>query len=162
MGVNGRWLEPLGSRLHVALHKFRRRRFAAHLERAAPARAPHPRRISTTFKSFEDVQKLGKSQIEAATAFAAAVWRGVQQIAAEPSTYAKRSIEDGSAATTRLMGVTNLDGAVKVQAEYARTTLAGMMAQAGRMNALVMAVGKDVAEPFRAVMPIGFGETRSR
>ena len=114
------------------------------------------------FKSVEDIQKLGKSQIEAATASAAAVSRGVQQIAAEASTYAKRSIEDGSAATTRLMGATNLDGAVKVQAEYARTALEGLMAQAGRMNALVMAVGKDVAEPFGAVMPFGFGKTRTR
>ena len=114
------------------------------------------------FKSVEDFQKLGKGQIEAATASAAAVSRGVQQIAAETSTYAKRSVEDGSAAATRLMGVKSLDGAVKLQAEYARTALEGMMAQAGKMNALVMAVGKDAAKPFEAVMPFGFGKTGAR
>lgn len=109
------------------------------------------------FKSVEDLQKLGKGQIEAAAASAAAVSRGVQQIATEASAYAKRSVEDGSAATTRLMGVKSLDGAVQVQAEYAKTALEGMVAQAGRMGTLMMAVGKDAAKPFEAAMPFGFG-----
>lgn len=109
------------------------------------------------FKSVEDFQKLGKSQIEAATASAAAVSRGVQQIATEASAFAKRSVEDGSAATTRLMGAKSLDGAVQVQAEYAKSALEGLVAQAGRMGSLMMGVGKDAAKPFEAVMPFGFG-----
>lgn len=107
------------------------------------------------FKSVEDFQNLGKSQIEAATASAAAVSRGVQQIAGEASAYAKRSLEDGSAATTRLMGAKSLDGAVQVQAEYARAAFEGMMAQASRMSSLMMSVGKDAAKPFEGVMPFG-------
>lgn len=109
------------------------------------------------FKSVEDLQKLGRSQIEAATASAAAVSRGVQQIATEASAFAKRSVEDGSAATSRLMGVKSLDGAVQVQADYAKSALEGLMSQAGKMSSLMMNVGKDAAKPFEAVMPFGFG-----
>lgn len=114
------------------------------------------------FKSVEDIQKLGQTQIEAATASAAAVSRGVQQIATEASAYAKRSVEDGSAAATRLMGSKSLDGAVQVQAEYAKSALEGLMAQAGRMSSLMMSVSKDAAKPFEAVMPFGFGGETGR
>ncbi len=107
------------------------------------------------FNSVDDFQKLGKDQIEAAKASAAAVSRGVQQIVTETSAYAKRSVEDGSTATTRLMGAKSLDGAVQVQADYAAQALQGLMAQAGRMGSLMMAVGKDAAKPFEAVMPFG-------
>lgn len=109
------------------------------------------------FKSVEDFQLLGRSQVEAATASAAAVSRGVQQIASEASAYAKRSIEDGSAATSRLMGAKSLDGAVQVQTEYAKAALEGLMAQAGRMGSLLASVGKDAVEPFEGVMPFGLG-----
>ena len=105
------------------------------------------------FKSVEDVQQFGKSRIEAATASAAAVSRGVQQIATEASAFAKRSIEDGSAATTRLMGASSLDVAPRVQADYAKATLEGSMTQAGRMGALMLDVGQDAAKPFEATTP---------
>ena len=109
------------------------------------------------FKSVEDLQKLGKGQIEAAAASAAAMSRGLQQIAAESSAFAKRSVEDGSAATTRLMGQRSLDGAVQVQTEYAKATFEGLMAQASRMSGLVMSVGRDVAKPYEGAMPFDLG-----
>ena len=105
------------------------------------------------FKSVEELQEFGRSKMEAAAASAAAVSRGVQQIAAESSTFAKRSVEDGSAATTRLMSAKSLDGAVQVQADYARTALEGLVAQANRMGALMMAVGTEAAKPFGGVTP---------
>lgn len=114
------------------------------------------------FKSVEDLQAFGRGQMEAATASAAAVTRGVQQIAAETSAYAQRSVEDGSAATTRLMGARSFDGAVQVQADYARSALEGLVAQASRMSSLMMSVGKEAAKPFEAATPFGFGRTGSR
>ena len=107
------------------------------------------------FKSVEELQKLGRSQLEAAAASAAAVSRGVQQIAAETSTFAKRSVEDGSAATTRLMSAKSLDGAVQVQADYAKTAFEGLVAQASRMGSLMVAVGTEAAKPFEGVSPFG-------
>ena len=71
------------------------------------------------FKTVDDMPMLGKSQIEAATASAAAVSRGFQQIAAEASDFSKKSMEDGSAAITRLLGVKSLDAVIQVQTEYA-------------------------------------------
>ncbi|WP_237476699.1 phasin family protein [Lichenibacterium dinghuense] len=114
------------------------------------------------FKSVEDFQQFGKSQIEAATASVAAVSRGMQQMATEASAYAKRSVEDGSAATTRLMGAKSLDGAVQVQAEYAKAAFEGLTAQVGKMSALMMSVGKDAAKPFEAVMPFDLGKSGGR
>lgn len=107
------------------------------------------------FKSVEELRKMGKVQRDAATVSAAAVSRGVQQIAAETAAFAKRSVEDGSAATTRLMGAKDLGGAAAVQADYAKAALAGLMAQAGRMGALMVAVGTEAAKPFEGVSPFG-------
>ena len=64
------------------------------------------------FKSVEKLQQLGRSQIEAATASAASLSRSLQQIAAETSAFARQSVEEGTAATTRLMGSKSLDGVV--------------------------------------------------
>ncbi len=106
------------------------------------------------FKSVEELQQFGKSQIEAATASAATLSRGFHQMAAETSAFARQSVEEGSAATTRLMGSKSLDGAAQVQADYAKTAMAGLVAQAGRMGSLMMSVGKDATRPFQAAAPV--------
>ena len=102
----------------------------------------------TMFKTVEDMQKLGKSQIEAATASAAAVSRGLQQIAAETSDFSKKSMEDGSAAVTRLLGTKSLDAVVQVQTDYAKASYASMMAQATKVGEMLTSVGKDAYKPF--------------
>ena len=104
------------------------------------------------FKTAEDLQTMGKSQIEAATAAAAAVSRGLQQIAAETSAYTKKSVEDGSDAVTRLMGSKSVEGAFQVQADYAKSVMDGAMAQTGKVGALMMAVGKDAFRPFEGAL----------
>ncbi len=109
------------------------------------------------FKGVEDLQKLGRTQIGAATASAATVSRGVQQIAMEASANAERSVEDGSAAATRPMGAKSLDGAVQGRAEYVKLALEGLAKQAGRMDSLMTSVGKDAAKPFEGAMPFGLG-----
>ena len=102
------------------------------------------------FKTVEDMQKLGKSQIEAATASVAAVSRGFQQIAAETSDFSKKSMEDGSAAVTRLLGVKSLDAAVQVQTDYAKTSYASLMAQSAKVGEMLTAVGQDAFKPFES------------
>ncbi len=104
------------------------------------------------FKTVEDMQKLGKSQIEAMTASAAAVSRGLQEIAAESSAYTTKSLEDGSAAVSRMMGAKSLEGTVEVQTDYAKGAVAGLMAQAGKVGALFVSVGKDATKPFEGAM----------
>ena len=104
------------------------------------------------FTTAEDLQTMGKSQIEAATASAAAVSRGLQQIATEASAYAKKSVEDGSAAMTRLLGTKSLAGALEVQADYATAVVDGMMTQGSKVGALMMALGKDAVRPFEGAL----------
>ena len=104
------------------------------------------------FKTAEDLQSMGKGQFEAATASAAAVSRGLQQLAVETSAYTKKSVEDGSAAVTRLMSTKSLEGAMQVQADYAKSVMDGMMAQGGKVGALMMSVGKDAFSPFEGAL----------
>ena len=49
----------------------------------------------------------------------------------------------------------SLDGAVQVQADYAKTAFEGLVAQASRMGSLMVAVGTEAAKPFEGVSPFG-------
>ena len=100
------------------------------------------------FKSVEDLQNLGKSQFEAATASVAAVSRGFQQLATETSDYSKKSLEEGSAVIGRLVGVKSLDSLVQVQTDYAKSSYAGLVAQATKVSEILSSVSKDAYKPF--------------
>lgn len=100
------------------------------------------------FKSVEDLQQLSRSQMEATSQSAAAVSRGLQQIALEASDFSKKSIEDGSAAFGKFIGVKSLDGAIQVQSEFAKTSYDHFVASYTRFGELFSTITKEAYKPF--------------
>lgn len=100
------------------------------------------------FKTVEDLQRIGRSQIEATSQSAAALARGVQQIAQEASERSKKSVEDSSAAFAKLFGVQTLDGAIQVQTDFARTSYEDVVASYRRFGELFASIAKDAYGPF--------------
>jgi hypothetical protein len=97
--------------------------------------------------NFEEFQKYGKEQLEAATSVAASLAKGLQTIAAETTDYSKKSRENSSAYVERLLGAKSLDNAIQIQSEYAKSTYEGFVAQATKMGELYTNLAKEAFKP---------------
>lgn len=97
--------------------------------------------------NFEEFQKYGKEQLEAATSVAASLAKGLQTIAAETTDYSKKSLENSSAYVERLLGAKSLDNAIQIQSEYAKTAYEGFVAQATKIGELYTNLAKEAFKP---------------
>jgi len=97
--------------------------------------------------NFEEFQKYGKEQLEAATNVAASLAKGLQTIAAETTDFSKKSLENSSTFVERLLGAKSLDNAIQIQSEYAKTTYEGFVAQATKMGELYTNLAKEAFKP---------------
>lgn len=104
------------------------------------------------FKTFEDIQKYGKEQVEAATAVSATITRSVQAIAAETSEYSKNSLDSATAAFEKLIAARSFDGAMQVQSDYAKSAYDAFVAQNKKLGELYAGLAQDVMKPVEAVV----------
>src|SRR5436305_11055089 len=70
---------------------------AAYSQRARPGDVP-------MLKNFDEMQKVGKDNMDTAMKSFGSVSKGLQAIASEVAVYSKKSFEDGSAAAEKLFG----------------------------------------------------------
>lgn len=96
---------------------------------------------------FDQMQKLTRDGMDVAMRSLGAVSTGAQAAAAQTADYAKRSFEQSSHATERLMGTRTLDAAMQVQAEFLRTSYEGLVSQATRMGELASNTAKEALAP---------------
>ena len=101
-------------------------------------------------KNFEDVQKLGKDNMDATMTSLGALSKGFQTIAVELADYSKKVFEEGTAATEKLLGAKSIDKAMEIQTDYAKTAYEGFVAQATRMGELYADLAKETYKPFEA------------
>jgi hypothetical protein len=97
--------------------------------------------------NFDDFQKFGKEQIEAATSSTNTFAKSLQTIAAEATDYSKKALENGSAFVEKLLGAKSFDTAIQIQSEYAKTSYAGFVAQATKMGELYTKLAKEAFQP---------------
>lgn len=99
-------------------------------------------------KNFDELQKIGKDNMDAALKSFGAVSKGVQAIAVEVADYSKKTFEEGSAATERLLGAKSLDKAIEIQTDYAKSAYEGFVAGATRIGELYADLTKESYKPF--------------
>ena len=98
-------------------------------------------------KNFEDIQKLGKDNVDVAMQQFGTVSKGWQAIAAEFADYSKKSFENGSAALEKLIGAKSLDKAIEVQSEYVKSAYEGFVAQSTKLGELYTDLAKETYKP---------------
>src|SRR6476619_306320 len=103
-------------------------------------------------KNFEDIQKLGKDNVDVAMQQFGTVSKGWQAIASEFADYSKKSFEDGSAALEKLFGAKSLEKAIEVQSEYAKTSYEGFVAEATKRGELYTDLAKESYKPFEGLL----------
>lgn len=103
-------------------------------------------------QQFEQIQKLGRDNMDAALKSLGAVSQGAQTLAGEAADYAKRSFEQGSATLEQLAGAKTLDKAVEIQTDYLRRSYETLVAQSTKMGELYTSLAKDAFKPYEGVI----------
>lgn len=101
-------------------------------------------------KNFEDVQKLGKDNVEATLKAFGAVSKGAQTAAAEIADYSKKAFEDGTAVAEKLIGAKSIETAIELQTDYARRAYDSFVAQSVKLGELYADVAKETYKPFES------------
>jgi len=103
-------------------------------------------------KNFEDLQQVGKENMDVALKSFGALTKGTQAIAVEVADYSKKSFEDGTAALEKMFGVKSLDKVFEVQTDYAKTAYEGFVAKASKIGELYADLAKETYKPFEAML----------
>jgi hypothetical protein len=101
-------------------------------------------------KNFEDMQKLGKSNLDASLKSLGAVSKRFQALAVETADYAKKAFEDGSAAGEKLASAKSLDKVLEVQADYFRSAYESFVAQSAKVGQLYVDLAQEAYKPFES------------
>ncbi len=99
------------------------------------------------FANFDDVQKVGKDNMDIALKGFGAMSKNLQAIAVEVADHSKKSFEDASSTMEKLIGAKTLDKAVEVQTDYAKTAYEAFVARATRIGELYAELAKDAYKP---------------
>jgi len=108
--------------------------------------------------TFEDFQSFSKQQVEAATALASAVTKGVQEIATETSDYAKQSMTANAEAVERLLGAKTVESAVQIQTEYAKSAYEGFVAKATKISEIFAKVAAEATKSAQSAYALAYAK----
>jgi phasin family protein len=103
------------------------------------------------FSNLDEMQKFGKQQFEAATAATASFSKGLQEIAAETTDYSKKAIAANTSVVEKLLGAKNVETAIQIQTDFAKTAYEGFVAQATKVGELYAKLAKDAFKPLETV-----------
>lgn len=101
---------------------------------------------------LDDLQKLGKDNLDIAMKSASALNKGFQALATEAADYSRHSIETGAKAFEKLVAASSLDKAVEVQSDYLRTAYQGYVSQATKVGEIVTAMACDAYKPYESYL----------
>jgi hypothetical protein len=103
-------------------------------------------------QSFENASKFNKEFVDTSMKSFASVSKSVQAIATETSDYTKKSFEAGTAAMEKVFSAGSLDKAFEIQADYARQSYEGFVAEATKLGELYADLAKQAYTPFESVV----------
>ncbi len=102
--------------------------------------------------NFDEFQKFGKEQLEAASTAAASLTKGFQTIAAETADYSKKSLETNSAYVEKLLGAKSLDDAIQTQSEYAKSAYEGFLSLTTKIGEIYTSLAKEAFKPVESAI----------
>jgi hypothetical protein len=101
---------------------------------------------------FDKVQHIGKDGMDAAMKSFGALSKGVQAAAAETADFAKRSLEQSSAAVQQIVNVRTIDKAMEIHTDFLRTSYENLVAQTSKMGELATVTAKEAYAPVEALV----------
>ena len=101
---------------------------------------------------FEEFQKIGKNNVEAAVKSFGAMSKGFQAIATEIADYSKKAFEEGTAAAEQVVAAKSIDKAVEAQSSFLRSSYEGYVGQATKIGELYVGAAKEAYKPIETVV----------
>jgi hypothetical protein len=102
--------------------------------------------------NVNEVQQLGKANMDAATESFGAASKGFQAIAAEVANYSNRSLQGHMTAMEQLMATKSPEQAMQVQTEYVKSAYEAYVAEGTKITELYSNLCKDCYKPFADVI----------
>ncbi|MBI4276074.1 MAG: phasin family protein [Rhizobiales bacterium] len=102
-------------------------------------------------KNFEELQKLGKDNVDAAVKTIGAASKTAQAIAVEVTDYTRKSFEEGTQAIEKLLGAKTLEKAIEVQTDYAKAAYEGLVSEATKLGELYADLAKEAYKPYEGI-----------
>lgn len=108
--------------------------------------------MMTMIQQFDQIQKLGQNNVDAAMKTFGVVTKGAQTIAVETADFAKKSFETSTATFEKLAGAKSLDKAIEIQTDYLKTAYEGLVAQTTKLSELYANVAKEAFKPLEGIV----------
>jgi hypothetical protein len=99
-------------------------------------------------KNIDEMQQIGKDNMEATLKSFGALSKSMQAIAAEMTDYSKKVFDQGTAAAEKLIGAKSLEKAFEVQSEYVKSSYEGFVAEATKLGELYTDLAREAYKPF--------------
>ena len=106
-------------------------------------------------KPFDDVQKLGQGNVDAAMKAFGEWTKGWQAITAEMTDYSKRSFEDGTQTMEKLMGARSLEQAFEIQTSYAKRAYEDYVHQLQKIGGMYTEFAREAYRPVERAFQSG-------
>ena len=103
-------------------------------------------------KTIEDMQKVGKDNVEATMKSMGVLSKSFQAIATEMADYSKKAVEESTAATEKLFGAKSVEKAIEVQSDYFKTAYEGFVAETTKLGELYSALAQEAYKPFEGYL----------
>ena len=100
--------------------------------------------------NLDDMQKLGKNNLEVTVQSFGALSKSSQAIAVEMAEYSKKAFEDGSKTLEKLLGVKTLEQAIEIQTDFAKTAYEGFVTQVTKIGELYSELFKETYKSFES------------
>ena len=101
-------------------------------------------------KNMDELQQLGKDNMDATMKSLGSFSKSWQAIAAEMADYSKKVFEQGTATAEKLIGARSFEKAVEVQSEYAKSSYEGFVAEATKLGELYADLARDIYKPYES------------
>jgi hypothetical protein len=121
----------------------------------SPAEEPNAMMKPFEMKPFEDFQKLGQTNVDAAMRAFGEWNKGWQAIAAEMTDYTKRSFEDGSATFEKLVSSRSIEQVMEIQTSFAKRAYDEYMHQLTKIGGMYAELAKEAYRPVERAMQNG-------
>ncbi len=111
--------------------------------------------VDIMIKNFEDMQKLGQTNMDSAMRLFGEWNKNWQAIAAEVGDYTKRSFEESTATVEKLMASKSVEQAMEIQTSYAKRAYDDYMQQMTKIGGMYTSMAKEAYKPVEKILQNG-------
>lgn len=102
-------------------------------------------------QTVEEMQKLGKDNMDLAMKSFGTWSKSAQAIAIEVADYTKSSFELGTSTLEQLLGAKTVEQALEIQQSYLKSSYEGLVAEVTKLGTLYSDLAKEAYKPYQGL-----------